>query len=66
MPVSSASHSGTAVRNLINPKMYIYIYLSIYLYVLKLYRDNGKENGNYYSPLGLYRDNGNKVETRVI
>ena len=23
-----------------------------------LYRDNGKENGNYYSRLGLYRDNG--------
>ena len=22
------------------------------------YRDNGKENGNYYSILGLYRDNG--------
>ena len=21
-------------------------------------RDNGKENGNYYSRLGLYRDNG--------
>ena len=21
-------------------------------------RDNGKENGNYYSILGLYRDNG--------
>ena len=24
--------------------------------MLGLYRDNGKENGNYY--LGLYRDNG--------
>ena len=23
-----------------------------------LYRDNGKENGNYYSILGSYRDNG--------
>ena len=23
-----------------------------------LYRDNGKENGNYYNILGLYRDNG--------
>ena len=23
-----------------------------------LYRDNGKENGSYYSILGLYRDNG--------
>ena len=23
-----------------------------------LYRNNGKENGNYYSVLGLYRDNG--------
>ena len=22
------------------------------------FRDNGKENGNYYSILGLYRDNG--------
>ena len=26
--------------------------------MLGLYRDNGKENGNYYSILGLYRDNG--------
>ena len=26
--------------------------------ILGLYRDNGKENGNYYSILGLYRDNG--------
>ena len=26
--------------------------------ILGLYRDNGKENGNYYSRLGLYRDNG--------
>ena len=25
--------------------------------------DNGKQNGNYYSILGLYRDNGNKTET---
>ena len=23
-----------------------------------VYRDNGKENGNYYSTMGLYRDNG--------
>ena len=23
-------------------------------------RDNGKENGNYYSILGLYRDNGKR------
>ena len=23
-----------------------------------LYRDNGKENGNFYGILGLYRDNG--------
>ena len=22
------------------------------------YRDNGKENGNYYSILGFYKDNG--------
>ena len=26
--------------------------------IFKLYRDNGKYNGNYYSILGLYRDNG--------
>ena len=26
--------------------------------ILGLYRDNGQENGNYYSVLGLYRDNG--------
>ena len=26
--------------------------------ILGLYRDNGKENGSYYSILGLYRDNG--------
>ena len=26
--------------------------------ILGLYRDNGKENGNYYSILGAYRDNG--------
>ena len=26
-----------------------------------LYKDNGKENGNYYSILGLYRDNGIKM-----
>ena len=28
-----------------------------------LYRDNGQENGNYYSILGLYTDNENKMET---
>ena len=27
-------------------------------YIGGLYRDNGKENGHYYSILGLYRDNG--------
>ena len=26
--------------------------------ILGLYRDNGKENGNYFSILGLYRDTG--------
>ena len=26
--------------------------------ILGVYRDNGKENGNYYSRLGLYGDNG--------
>ena len=26
--------------------------------ILGLYRDNGKENGNYYIILGLYKDNG--------
>ena len=26
--------------------------------ILGLYRDNGKQNGNYYNRLGLYRDNG--------
>ena len=26
--------------------------------ILGLYKDNGKENGNYYSILGLYKDNG--------
>ena len=26
----------------------------IYIYILGLYRDNGKENGDYYSILGLY------------
>ena len=26
--------------------------------ILGLYRDNGEENGNYYSILGLYRGNG--------
>ena len=26
--------------------------------ILGLYWDNGKENGNYSSILGLYRDNG--------
>ena len=25
---------------------------------LVLFRDNGKDNGNYYSFLGLHRDNG--------
>ena len=31
-----------------------------------LYRDNGKENGNYYSILArLYRDNGKMETTRV-
>ena len=32
----------------------------IYIYILGLYRDNGKENGSYHSiigyMLGLYRD----------
>ena len=27
-------------------------------YILGLYRDNGKEHGNYWNTLGLYRDNG--------
>ena len=27
-------------------------------YIGGLYRDNGKENGHYYSILGLYKDNG--------
>ena len=26
--------------------------------MLRLCRDNGRENGNYYGILGLYRDNG--------
>ena len=25
---------------------------------MRLYRDNGKEHGNYYNILGLYWDNG--------
>ena len=28
--------------------------------------DNGKENGNYHSILGLYRDNGKKMEATGI
>ena len=35
-------------------------------YILGLYRDNGKENGNYYSILELYWDNGNKMETTIV
>ena len=31
--------------------MYIYIYID--RVILGVYRDNGKENGNYYSVLGL-------------
>ena len=31
--------------------------------MLGLYRDNGKENGNYYSILGLYRGNAKEMET---
>ena len=33
-------------------------YVSIMGYVLGLYKDDGKEHGNYYSILGLYRDSG--------
>ena len=29
-------------------------YIGIIGVILGLYRDNGKENGNYYSILGLY------------
>ena len=32
----------------------IWVCLGIIGYILGLYRDSGKENGNYYS--GLYRD----------
>ena len=28
--------------------------VSIYIYVYRLYRDNGKENGNYYSGFRVY------------
>ena len=31
--------------------------IEIHYGILCLYRDNGKEHGNYYSILGLYRDN---------
>ena len=33
--------------------------------ILEFYRDNGKkkENGSYYSVLGLYRDNGKEMAT---
>ena len=35
------------------------VYIGVYIRgILGLYRDNGKENGNYCSLLGLYRDNG--------
>ena len=30
------------------------VYCGYIGYILGLYRDNGKENGNYYSILGLY------------
>ena len=32
-------------------------------HILGLYRDNGKEHGNYCNILGLYRDNGKKETT---
>ena len=32
--------------------------ISFHMVGLGSYRDNGKENGNYYNILGLYRDNG--------
>ena len=45
--------------------IYTYIYIYVYVFVegilyslLGLYRDNGKEHGNYHSILGLYRDTG--------
>ena len=28
-------------------------------------RENGKQNGNYYSILGLYRENGKEMETTI-
>ena len=31
-----------------------------------LYWENGKENGNHCSILGLYRDNGNEMETTFL
>ena len=34
-------------------------------YILGLHWENGKENGNYRSMLGLYRDNGKKTETTM-
>ena len=30
------------------------LYWGLWGYILRLYRDNGKEHGNYYN--GLYRD----------
>ena len=43
--------SSLAMRDLAHVKVYVFS-------ILGLYRDNGKENGNYYDRLGLYRDNG--------
>ena len=41
-------------------------YLVILGTILGLYRDNVKENGNYYSIYGLYKDDGKENRNSVV
>ena len=40
-----ASHAVPAASE----RVYIYIYICTYIYILGLYRNNGEENENYYN-----------------
>ena len=73
-PKQSSSRGFPKIRGTLMgvPIIRIIVFWGLYWGGL-LYRDNGKENRNYHSImglytgviLGLYRDNGNKMETTI-
>ena len=54
LPLTEAGHDHPAMTTWLEKNIEIII---VYWHYIGLYRDNGQENGNYHSILGLYRDN---------